>query len=206
MRLPFRSRCRVLVVLAAAVAMALGVGIRAWWLWDTAIIYPERAHETSEEVILGGAFFDMAELEPTKDYRVTVRGARLSSFNEYVREHGAEGSETREGFDEKSVVDLELEISNVGTEDGGFAIGYALLVNGGDYLMPNSDLWSLGESAVEPGQLMVSVRPGTSYVTHVPYTVNDVGDARYAKPLAKRDYKLLLSEIPVMHTVAVRVE
>lgn len=198
-----RRGCLALIVLVLGVTLL--VAARIGWVNAHALPIEREQHEVGEAVPLDGAFFEYASSEPTQDYVVMVRGATRMSYNDYVRTYGLEGAKEREGMDAKSVISVELEVTNNGDERGAFDVFSAVMVapSRANYLIEDYDLWALSEENIEPPQLMISVRPHTSYVTHVPYAINTYGDGRYAKDVPAGEYQLLLSKCPITKYVRV---
>ena len=106
------------------------------------------------------------------------------------------------------MVDVTLIIRNEGTKQGGLNVFQMVLTpaRGNEYLicdvMNEDALWPQVESGADT---TVSIRPGTEYEVHIPYVFNG-GEEVYEREVNDRDFKLLLSRMPVRKMAKVSAE
>lgn len=188
-----------LMLLAASVA----IGVRIWWVNASLPSIPLEYYQTGEWVPLEGAFQNDASSEQTSGYSLMVESAEVVTYDEYLERHGVTASGTHGTA--RCVVDVTLRIRNDGTEQGGINVFQMVLVpeRGNEYLicdvMSEDALWP----QVEPNaDSSASIRPGTEYVTHIPYVFNG-GEEVYDREVTDRSFTLLLSRMPVRKMVAV---
>lgn len=191
-----------LVLLAVAVA----IGVRIWWVNANLPSIPLEYYQMGEWVPLEGAFQNGASSEQTSGYSLMVESAEVVTYDEYLERHGAEPTGSR--GDVRCVVDVTLHIRNEGAEQGGINVFQMVLTpeRGNEYLicdvMSEKALWP----QVEPNaDSSVSIRPGTEYVTHIPYVFNG-GEEVYGREVADRTFTLLASRMPVRKMIFVTAE
>lgn len=198
-----KKRLAVLVVFSVAL---LAVGVRIWWVNVSLPWIPEETYETGEWVRLGGAFHDNASSEDTSGYSIKVVSAEVMSRSEYLEKCAGIAMGDQDGA--RCVVDVTLIIRNEGTKQGGLNVFQMVLTpaRGNEYLicdvMNEDALWPQVESGADT---TVSIRPGTEYEVHIPYVFNG-GEEVYEREVNDRDFKLLLSRMPVRKMVKVSAE
>lgn len=201
------SRRRVALIAGLMLlAVSIAIGARIWWVNANLPSIPLEYHQMGEWVPLEGAFQNDTSSEQTQGYSLMVESAEVVTYDEYLERHGATASGAH--GDVRCVVDVTLRIRNEGAEQGGINIFQMVLVpeRGNEYLicdvMSEKALWP----QVEPNaDSSVSIRPGTEYVTHIPYVFNG-GEEVYEREVNDRDFKLLLSRMPVRKMVKVSAE
>lgn len=200
------SRRRAAIAAVALVLVAVvAIGARIWWVNASLPKIPLECYQMGEWVALEGAFQNDASSEQTQGYSLMVESAEVVTYDEYLERHGAAPTGTHGNA--RCVVDVALRIKNEGTEQGGINVFQMVLTpeRGNEYLicdvMSENALWP----QVEPNaDSSVSIRPGTEYVTHVPYVFNG-GEEVYGREVADRSFTLLVSRMPVRKMIAVTV-
>jgi hypothetical protein len=195
-----------LAVFGIVVVLLLGVTARIWWVNTSYPTIDLEYYEMGEWVALDGAFQDGTTSENTRDYSLMVESAEVMTYDEYLEKYGVEASGTH--GDARCVVDVTLRIRNDGTEQGGINIFQMVLtpVRGNEYLicdvMNEDALWPQVEAGADSS---VSIRPGTEYVTHIPYVFNG-GTEVYEREIMDTEFTLLASRMPVRKMIKVSVE
>lgn len=201
------SRCRAgFIVGALALAAVIAIGVRIWWVNASLPSVPLEYYQMGEWVPLEGAFQNGTSSEQTFGYSLMVESAEVVTYDEYLERHGVAPAGSH--GDARCVVDVTLRIKNEGTEQGGINVFQMVLTpeRGNEYLicdvMSEDALWP----RVEPNaDSSVSIRPGTEYVTHVPYVFNG-GDEVYGREVTDRAFTLLASRMPARKMVVVTAQ
>ncbi|MBR2836364.1 MAG: hypothetical protein IKE43_11750 [Coriobacteriales bacterium] len=208
---------RKFIALGVALACAAD-GARIWSVNKNAPIQiPVVHHAIGEEVNIDGTFI-ATNNELTQGYYVTIKDAKLSSYNEFIRNYANDGSEPIEGLDYPAFVDLTWLLRSERSKDdpqtGGINMLYISLVperrNTYYYalrkliLKSQEKLRRIGSDAVSFGIL-----PGTEYELHIPYghltgTQIYMGkriENAYLCHMEDTKFELYLSNWPVRHIV-----
>lgn len=197
-----RRRVGIAVGILALVAV-VAVGARIWWVNANLPSIPQEHYQMGEWVALDGAFQNSASLEQTSGYSLMVESVEVVTYDEYLERHGAVPTGTHGNA--RCVVDVALRIKNEGTEQGGINVFQMVLTpeRGDEYLicdvMSEEALWPQAEPNADSS---VSIRPGTEYVTHIPYVFNG-GEEVYGREVTDRNFTLLVSRMPVRKMIAV---
>lgn len=197
-----RRRVGIAVGILALVAV-VAVGARIWWVNANLPSIPQEHYQMGEWVALDGAFQNSASLEQTSGYSLMVESVEVVTYDEYLERHGAVPTGTHGNA--RCVVDVALRIKNEGTEQGGINVFQMVLTpeRGDEYLicdvMSEEALWPQEEPNADSS---VSIRPGTEYVTHIPYVFNG-GEEVYGREVTDRNFTLLVSRMPVRKMIAV---
>lgn len=200
-----KKRARLAVAVAVFVA-AVGIAMRIWWVNTNLPSIPVEYYQMGEWVALEGAFQDGGDREQTQGYSLMVESAEVVTYDEYLERHGV--VPTGSHGDAHCVVDVALRIKNEGSDQGGINIFQMVLTpaRGDEYLicdiMSDEALWLKTEPNADSS---VSVRPGTEYVTHIPYVFNG-SDEVYSRNIADRDFIFLASRMPVRKMVRVMAQ
>ena len=189
-----------------ALAAAAAIVARIWWVNTSLPSSPVERSQMREWVALEGAFQNSASSEQTQGYSLMVESAEVVTYDEYLERHGVAPSGTH--GDARCVVDVALRIRNDGTEQGGINVFQMVLTpeRADEYLicdvMSEDALWPQVEPNADSN---VSIRPGTEYVTHIPYVFNG-GEEVYDREVADRAFTLLISRMPVRKMVVVTAQ
>ena len=199
------ARRRVIAACLLATA-ALAVAARIWWVAENVPQIPLERYGQGEWVELDGAFQNNAD-EGTDDYSVMVEGISVMTYDEYLEAYGEGPQEPGAKGDSRCVVDVALRIRNDGTEPGGLNVFQMVLVpaRANEYLIcdvMNAD--ALWPQVQEGASAIVSIRPGTEYVAHIPYVFNG-GDEVYQREVTDTEFSLLVSRMPTRKMVVVSV-
>lgn len=197
-----------MMVLVGVVFVSIGlVGIRVWQLNTSAPTILTEHYEMGEWVDLNGAFLKSSS-EYTNGYSIKVNEAQLCSYNEYIENYGLDSGLAVEGLDEKSIIDLEVEIKNRGNRKGGVLIFECKLVpeRKNEYFIRDNELWSQLEPKMKDNFLMRLVED-SDYTTHIPYKVNLIDDnlGQYKKPINDTSFELVVSNSPVRKVVEINL-
>lgn len=203
---------RVIVLIGAAVALAaLGcvLYVRIACVNANAISIPEDRYSMGDEVALNGAFMTKAN-EGTDHYLVKVQGARKVSYNEYVSAYGVDGAQPIDGYDAKSVLDVEMEITNEGSDAGGLNAWEFVLIpeSGNVYYIPSATLWAQSEPNLPPETGLITISPKTSHVVHIPFVQNEgfTDDTRFLGEIGGTSLTLRVADAPVSKVVVFNVD
>ncbi|RHD74851.1 DUF5028 domain-containing protein [Olsenella sp. AM30-3LB] len=197
-------------ILGLSIVLA-AIALRIHWVNTNLPEIPVEYYQQGEWVSLGGAF-QVDSGEGTDGYSLLVEKAELTTYDEFLQEHGVEeGTVQRqpEGThgSARCVVDLELRIRNEGNADGSLDVFQMILVpeRGNEYLicdvMNQGALWP----QTQPGAgMQVSIRPGTEYVAHIPYVFNGL-EGVYFREVTDTDFSLLVSRMPERKMIRVQL-
>ncbi len=200
-----RGRARVAGICLVLLAVAC-VAARIRWVNTNLPSIPVEYYQMGEWVELDGCFQDGGDREQTRGYSLMVESVDIVTCDEYLERHGAVPSGAY--GDAQCVADVALRIKNDGSEQGGINIFQMVLTpaRGDEYLicdiMSDDALWLKTEPNADSS---VSIRPGTEYVTHIPYVFNG-GDETYARDIVDRDFTLLCSRMPVRKMICATVQ
>lgn len=197
---------RRVIAACLLVTAALAVAARIWWVAENVPQIPIERYGQGEWVELDGAFQNNAD-EGTDDYSVMVEGISVMTYDEYLETYGEGPQEPGAKGDSRCVVDVALRIRNDGTEPGGLNVFQMVLVpaRANEYLIcdvMNAD--ALWPQVQEGASAIVSIRPGTEYVAHIPYVFNG-GDEVYQREVTDTEFSLLVSRMPTRKMVVVSV-
>lgn len=162
-----------------------------------------------EEVALNGAFMTKAN-EGTDHYIVKVQGARKVSYNEYMSAYGVDGAQSIDGYDAKSVLDVEMEITNEGSDAGGLNAWEFVLIpeSGNVYYIPSATLWAQSEPNLPPETGLITISPKTSHVVHIPFVQNEgfTDDTRFLSEIGGSSFTLRVADAPMSKVVVLNVD
>lgn len=197
---------RRVIAACLLVTAVLAVAARIWWVAENVPQIPIERYGQGEWVELDGAFQNNAD-EGTDDYSVMVEGISVMTYDEYLEAYGEGPQEPGAKGDSRCVVDVALRIRNDGTEPGGLNVFQMVLVpaRANEYLIcdvMNAD--ALWPQVQEGASAIVSIRPGTEYVAHIPYVFNG-DDEVYQREVTDTEFSLLVSRMPTRKMVVVSV-
>ncbi|MFC2706111.1 MAG: DUF5028 domain-containing protein [Olsenella profusa] len=198
-----RRRVRRIILAFALLVVASGIVTRIAYVNSTMPKIPQESYDEGEWVALDGAFQDVNS-ENTQGYSLKVEGATLCTHDEYLTKYGVTPDEPGKYGGAQCVVDVEIHVRNEGNDSGGLNMFEMVLVptRANEYLLYDSDLWAQVQRG---GGDAVSIRPGTEFVMHVPYTVNSNEAGKYADAIRDRDFNLVVARMPRRMTIAVHV-
>ncbi|WP_165050359.1 MULTISPECIES: hypothetical protein [unclassified Adlercreutzia] len=202
---------------ACAVVMAIltaAYGVRVWYVnaYPFEQPAPVEHYGMGEWVDLDGTYL-IAPYQSPEDYEVKVDKAELMSPREYVERYGAKGAELPPEGEEGTVVSLEVEISHKGDGEVGIVLFEQRLIPERRNIAYRYDpeLWWEAEPALRDTPGMFALRPGSTYVAHVPFSFPGYPDYFVAYDDAKRpeitdtSFELLLSNLPVQTVVDIEL-
>lgn len=193
-----------LLIAALLAAVVMAIGARIWWVNANLPRIPLEYYEQGEWVPLEGAFQSSAD-EGTGGYSVMVEDATITTYDGYLEAHGDGTQELGGHGSARCVVDVTLRIRNEGTDQGGLNTFQMVLVpaRANEYLIcdvMNPD--ALWPQVQEGAGSIVSIRPGTEYVVHIPYVFNG-NEEVYEREITDRSFTLLASRMPVRKMIEV---
>ena len=181
-----RRRAVVAVGVLALVAV-VAIGVRIWWVNANLPSIPLEYYQMGEWIPLEGAFQNGTSSEQTQGYSLMVESAEVVTYDEYLKRHGAAPTGTH--GDVRCVVQMVLTPER-----------------GNEYLicdvMSEEALWPQAEPNADSS---VSIRPGTEYVTHIPYVFNG-GEEVYGREVTDHSFTLLASRMPVRKMIVVTAQ
>lgn len=199
-----RKAALIALGLAALVIATVLIGLRVESVTAEAISIPEERYAIGDEVPLGGAFMSQSS-EGTEHYSVQMLDVKRMSYNDYMRAYGIEGAQIVEGYDAQSIIDVEMKITNSGDDLGGLNMWEFILVpeTGNTYCIPNIQLWELSEAQLPPETSPITLRPHSTYTTHVPFAVNWTAneDERFRNDIPGTDFTLHVADAPVSKVI-----
>ncbi|MDR0514820.1 MAG: DUF5028 domain-containing protein [Coriobacteriaceae bacterium] len=200
---------RKLAILAMSVLAAVLIGARIYQVNAEAQPIVAQHYSMGEWVELKGSFLNTSS-ESTDGYSVKVKSARLVSYNEYIAEFGLDKSKAMEGFDKKSLINIEWEIRNIGNADGGVLVFECKLIPSRKnmYYIPSLSLWQESERFVGEYSFGVSIATDSTYTTNIPYKVNILDPVNYTEfinPISADDtsFELIVCNAPVRKVIDV---
>ncbi|MDR0515253.1 MAG: DUF5028 domain-containing protein [Coriobacteriaceae bacterium] len=204
-----RQRKRRLALALAALVLAGAVAFRVCQVNAGAVDIATEYHQMGEWVELEGRFFTSRTSEDTHGYSIRVNSAKLMSYNEFIRRYGTDKGHVKEGFDLVNVVDLEVEVRNVGSETGRIPLLPMQLVpeRKNTYLIWNDYLWVENEPNSE-GMMFLAIKTDTEYTTHIPFARNlsDGKGGEFMRPLDDTRFELLVSNMPLRTVIVVEAQ
>ena len=164
-------------------------------------------YEIGQWIDLSDTFLDSKRSEQREGYSVNVKRAELLSYNEFVSRYGHEKDQIA-GLDEKNVVDVELEIKNVGNEDGYISTLLCNMISESKNYYLNRDiiLFNMSQPGINDFGI-ISIRSDSEYTTHIPYTLNTGDDmVRFEKPLSDKHFEFVFSNAPIRQVVNIQLD
>jgi len=200
------------LIASVCVAFLILLSFRIHYVNATAVALPNiEKYSMNEWVVLDGAFLNTRS-ENTQGYSMRATKAELLSYNEYIEKYGLDKSKKMEGFDEKSLVCLEIEVKNVGNEEGRILVFECKLIpdRKNTYFIPSTVLWAESESGLpEDGTARVlQIKADSAYTVHIPYKVNikDMeGLTEYKTPMKDTSFELVVSNSPVRKVIVIKL-
>lgn len=197
------SRLRMVLAIVVCVLAVAGIAARIVHVNTTTPKIPLQHFEQGTWVPLEGAF-QLDSMDDTDGYELYVEGATICSHDDYLRRHGVEPANPGEYGDATSVVDVTIRVKNEGDSTGGLDMFSMVLIPEGlnTYYICDTELWAL----VQGGAETVSIRSGTEFTMHVPYTINSVGREVYETTITGERFWLLASRMPERKMIEVLVD
>lgn len=200
-------RKRIVVIAAVVVILAAAalIGLRVYQVNAGALRIPTEHYQMGEWIDLSDTILDSKTSE-FPGYSIKVDGAKVVSYNEYIEKHGIDKQKVEPGLDEKSVIDLEVEVKNVDNDKGGIPLMSLLLIpdrkNG--YYIWNDDLWVQSEPNSKD-MMFLALKPNSEYTTHLPYTRNifDGAKGAFEKPIDDTHFSLVVANVPTRKVIDV---
>lgn len=220
--------CRRGLIAAGAVLGLAAVGARIWRVNAAAVPQPEVVrHAMGEWVDLAGAFVELGDLEQTEGYFVRVSSAEVLSPRSYVERYTVVPEALEMAIDHEgdlgivetpSLVCLTVDIRNCGS-NGQLCYAEMSLVpeRKNEQFMADPVLFisserQYAENGATAASAFFGVRPGTEHTVHMPYIhanrrdgEGNLYESPYLNPVVDTDFEMVLSFLPVRHTVDVTV-
>lgn len=210
-------RAKRVVGSCIAVAALLCFGVRVYQVNASAFSYPLETHGLHDELVLDGAFAEYSH-ENTKGYSIVVEDAERMSCNEFVEAYGAEGEKL--GVDEHDKTDLNAKTllvltvrikSDKGPQDErGYldSIGWSIQSVERPEWWVRVDYGLLDITAPQlEGAFQLSVKPGTEFELHVPFSMYQSVDFpgneydTYRPEIKAGDYRFVCTKAPVRKVI-----
>lgn len=210
---------RGFIVAGAVLSAGIAIGARTWWVNAHAIGQPQTIrHAMGEWVALNGAFSYNLYIEQSQGYSVRISAAELLSYNDYIEKYAVDGSQPIPGLDEKSIVCLTMGMRNDGSDGGlNLATMYLIPQRKNEFFLADTTLLASAEKGMrgssDAPSAGIQIRSGTEYEIHLGYTHQggivsyngqDVDEA-YLNPIADTKMELVLTNLPVRHTVEIEL-
>ncbi len=194
--------CFSILCLACLITLSTLV---AWQINQVNTKAPKAAIENyslGEEIKLEGSFLESSS-EENSEYSICVIKAERLSYNEYVGKYGLNTKKTKNNDNDKSIISVEMKITNAGNNKGSIDIYDMRLVpeSKNTYYIPQETIWKKSEKNLTPWPNNISIEPGTSYTVHVPFTVNTDDEFITQGYIQGADFTLYLTDWPVSKRV-----
>lgn len=213
------SRFRVLGI-GLLLFLTAVCGYRFWLVNGEQLPYSVSVHKVGDTVQLQGAFAEYS-YENTDGFSFTVQSAELMSINEYVDRYSKDGALPDLSYDTTdrdaatlAVLDIVIRNDKSENDERGYldSIGWSLIPRNQKerWLRVDNQLFNLSVPQLG-GDYRLSIRPGTEYTIHVPFstTVTDGFPSQTGlghKPtLESGDYDFIATNLPVRHIVKVEL-
>lgn len=198
-----------LFAIAISFVLACALGYRVWWVNTHALTIPEEIYQMGEWVPLDGNFH-YSSSENTKGYSIRITEIALTTYDGYLEKHGITPQHPNAHGNQTSVIDVTIEVKNDREETepvGGIDFLGTILIpqaNNTYYICDlgnENSLWPLVQPNITTSR--IAIKPHTSYVLHVPYVVNLIGEEIYRNPITDTTFDLLVSRLPVEKRIRV---
>lgn len=195
------QKYRAAIVVAICLLVLSGLGTLA--AWQIIRVNSEAPKAVVEEYSLGdtvkleGSFLESTSEENT-DYTICVNSAERMSYNEYIAKYGVNKKKTNKDGNDKSILCLNATITNTGTEMGCLSVYDMRLLpeSKNTYYIAQESIWENSEKNLVTWPNLISVKPGTSYTVHVPFTVNTDDDLITKGYIEGKSFTLYLTDWP----------
>lgn len=202
-----KARIYTSVAILTSLIILAAVGFRAYQLNTEAVRIDTEHYAMGEWVSLDDTILSSRSSE-FPGYSLKVKSAQVVSYNEYIEMYGLDKSKISPGLDEKSVVDVELEIRNEGNDKSGIPLMALLLVpeRKNTYYIWRDELW-LESEPNSKDVLFIATRVDSEYATHLPFTRNNFNpdQTAFKKPINDKSFSLVVSHAPVRKVIDVKV-
>ena len=198
-----------LFAIAISFVLVCALGYRVWWVNTHALTIPEEIYQMGEWVPLDGNFH-YSSSENTKGYSIRITEIALTTYDSYLEKHGITPQHPNAHGNQTSVIDVTIEVKNDREETepvGGIDFLGTVLIpqaNNTYYICDLGNeisLWPLVQPNITTSR--IAIKPHTSYVLHVPYVVNLIGEEIYRSPITDTTFDLLVSRLPVEKRIRV---
>lgn len=198
-----------LFAIAISFVLVCALGYRVWWVNTHALTIPEEIYQMGEWVPLDGNFH-YSSSENTKGYSIRITEIALTTYDSYLEKHGITPQYPNAHGNQTSVIDVTIEVKNDREETepvGGIDFLGTVLIpqaNNTYYICDlgnENSLWPLVQPNITTSR--IAIKPHTSYVLHVPYVVNLIGEEIYRSPITDTTFDLLVSRLPVEKRIRV---
>lgn len=198
-----------LFAIAISFVLVCALGYRVWWVNTHALTIPEEIYQMGEWVPLDGNFH-YSSSENTKGYSIRITEIALTTYDSYLEKHGITPQHPNAHGNQTSVIDVTIEVKNDREETepvGGIDFLGTVLIpqaNNTYYICDlgnENSLWPLVQPNITTSR--IAIKPHTSYVLHVPYVVNLIGEEIYRSPITDTTFDLLVSRLPVEKRIRV---
>jgi len=198
-----------LFAIAISFVLICALGYRVWWVNTHALTIPEEIYQMGEWVPLDGNFH-YSSSENTKGYSIRITEIALTTYDGYLEKHGITPQHPNAHGNQTSVIDVTIEVKNDREETepvGGIDFLGTVLIpqaNNTYYICDlgnENSLWPLVQPNITTSR--IAIKPHTSYVLHVPYVVNLIGEEIYRSPITDTTFDLLVSRLPVEKRIRV---
>lgn len=201
-------RCAIIISILLLVVAVLLIAFRVYSVNSKVIKITTEHYQMGEWVDLGGTILSNRESENPEGYSVRVNSVDVISYDDYIQKHGLNKEKAVANLDEKSVIDLELEIRNIGNDAGALPLMNMILIpaRNNTYFIWNDKLWAENEPNSKDS-IVLATRKDSEYVTHIPYTRNIFDDdfTAFKKPIDDKEFSLVLSNMPTRKVIDIKV-
>lgn len=196
-----KKRLKILLTLIIAAGAVAGWSIRFYKV-NSAVNLPEsKIYSLGERAEYGEDFFYLSD-ESRAGYFITVKSARLITYDEFVSTYGK--PEQDSPLKPVLVYDVEAYIENENTADDeskGIDLVNTRLVTANDSIQVDFTLFGVIYSNLS-GVSGFSLKPCTAMTFHLPFTVYD--ESADMKEISSDDWYLLMSMYPTKKMISIK--
>lgn len=198
------SMCLVLVILVVA---------RIWYVNRDIDEQITETYSIGDEVTIGNNIF-YEDYEDMSDYTVTVKGAEILTYEEFLDKYNYKEKESESLFEEgdmtfpEMVYDVDIVIRNVNKEEnelGGINLFNYMLVTSDTLLQMSAPLYEISNPTLEDGTMQFKLRPDTEMEFHLPFYFQP--STNYlpisVEKIRNADLRLVVSLYPVQQEIQI---
>ncbi len=198
------SMCLVLVILVVA---------RIWYVNRDIDEQITETYSIGDEVTIGNNIF-YEDYEDMSDYTVTVKGAEILTYEEFLDKYNYKEKESEPLFEEgdmtfpEMVYDVDIVIRNVNKEEnelGGINLFNYMLVTSDTLLQMSAPLYEISNPTLEDGTMQFKLRPDTEMEFHLPFYFQP--STNYlpisVEKIRNADLRLVVSLYPVQQEIQI---
>lgn len=199
--------------LLGSLCLIVLIGLALLATWQITKVNEEAPRAQIEEYHLGetinldGSFLESTS-EENKNYSICISRAERMSYNQYIEKYGNGKNKAVESGDDKSIISLEMTITNNGKGLGCLSVYDMRLLpeSKNTYYIAQESIWNKSEKKLPTWPNPISIEPGSSYTVHVPFTVNTDEESITRGYIQGTEFTLYLTDWPISKRVVFSLE